>query len=47
MFIRAEQTLAANLSVLLVAYQYFAYTHSRYANSVQLVSGTGLIAPVF
>jgi hypothetical protein len=47
MFIRAEQTLAASLGVLLVAYSYFAYTFQRYANSVQRVSGTGLIAPAF
>ena len=47
MYIRAEQTLAASLGVLLVVYGYFAYTFARYANSVQRVSGTGLIAPVF
>lgn len=47
MYIRAEQPAAANLGVLLVVYGYFAYTFARYANSVQRVSGTGLIAPVF
>jgi hypothetical protein len=47
MYIRAEQPAAANLGVLLVVYGYFAYTFGRYANSVQRVSGTGLIAPVF
>jgi phage head maturation protease len=46
-FIRAEQPAAASLGVLLVVYGYFAYTFGRYANSVQRVSGTGLIAPVF
>jgi hypothetical protein len=47
MFIRAEQPAAASLGVLLVVYGYFAYTFGRYANSVQRISGTGLIAPVF
>ena len=31
LFIRAEQTKAANLGVLLVVYGYFAYTFGRYA----------------
>jgi hypothetical protein len=47
LFIRAEQPLAGSLGVLLVVYGYFAYTFARYSNSVQRVSGTGLIAPVF
>jgi len=47
LFIRAEQPAAGSLGVLLVVYGYFAYTFSRYSNSVQRVSGTGLIAPVF
>lgn len=47
MFIRAEQTAAASLGVLLVVYGYFAYTFQRYGNGVQKVAGTGLIAPVF
>lgn len=46
-FIRAEQPAAASLGVLLVLYGYFAYTFGRYANSVSLIGGTGLIAPVF
>ncbi|HKN42580.1 MAG TPA: hypothetical protein VJW23_01555, partial [Propionibacteriaceae bacterium] len=46
-FIRAEQTSAATLGVLLVAYQYFAYTFARYSGGTQKVAGTGLIAPVF
>jgi hypothetical protein len=46
-FIRAEQPAAAQLGVLLVLYGYFAYTFGRYANSVGLIGGTGLIAPVF
>jgi hypothetical protein len=47
MYIRAEQPAAANLGVLLVVYGYFAYTFGRYANSVQKVNGTGMIAPTF
>jgi hypothetical protein len=47
LFIRAEQPAAANLGVLLVAYSYFAYTFGRYANGMQKVSGTGMIAPTF
>ena len=46
MFIRAEQTGAGSLSIKLVVYGYFAYTHARYAHSRQ-VSGTGLVAPTF
>jgi len=47
MFIRAEQTKAASLGVLLVAYSYFAYTHARYSNGAQKISGTGLVTPAF
>jgi hypothetical protein len=43
--IRAEQPNAAQLGVLLVAYQYFAYTFQRYANNPAKISGTGLVAP--
>jgi hypothetical protein len=46
-FIRAEQPAAASLGVLLVLYGYFAYSFGRFANSVSLIGGTGLIAPVF
>lgn len=46
-FIRAEQTAAATLGVLLVLYGYFAYTLRRYANSHQKLSGTALITPTF
>lgn len=46
LFIRADQTLAANLQVVLVVYSYFAYTHTRYAHS-QKVGGTGLVTPTF
>lgn len=47
LFIRAEQPKAASLGVLLVAYSYFAYTHGRYTNGMQKVTGTGLTTPVF
>lgn len=43
--IRAEQPKAAQLGVLLVAYEYFAYTHERYTDGVGAVSGTGMAAP--
>ncbi|WP_199444461.1 phage major capsid protein [Umezawaea beigongshangensis] len=46
MLIRADQTKAATLGLLLVVYGYFAYTHARYPQA-QKVSGTGLITPAF
>ena len=46
MFIRAEQTKAASLGILLVVYGYFAYTFTRRAHA-QKIAGTGLIAPTF
>ncbi len=46
MYIRAEQTNAASLGVLMVVYGYFAYTHARYAHS-RKIAGTGLAAPTF
>ncbi len=46
-FIRAEQPNAGSLGIQLVLYGYFAYTFGRYANAVQGISGTGLIAPTF
>lgn len=45
-FIRAEQTKAANLQVLLVAYGFYAFLHARIPHA-RTVRGTGLIAPVF
>jgi hypothetical protein len=45
LLIRAEQPGAANLSVLLVVYQYFGYTASRYGNNPGRITGTGLAAP--
>ena len=45
-FIRAEQTKAANLQVLFVVYGYFAYTFNRRAHA-QKIGGTGLVTPTF
>lgn len=46
-FIRAEQTPAASLGVLLVVYGYAAYTFSRYPSANARIAGTGLAAPSF
>jgi HK97 family phage major capsid protein len=49
-YIRAEQPAAANLGVLMVIYEYFAYSFRRYTNAMQSVIGTGsggLYAPGF
>jgi hypothetical protein len=47
-FIRAEQTAAASLGVLLVLYGYFAYVFNRFASGETVkISGTGLTTPVF
>jgi hypothetical protein len=46
-FIRAEQAAAANLGVLMVLYGYFAYSFRRYSNSMQSITGTGLVTPAF
>ncbi|MFF7521243.1 hypothetical protein [Streptomyces pseudovenezuelae] len=46
MYIRAEQTKAASLGVLMVVYGYFAYTHARYAQA-RKIAGTGLVTPAF
>lgn len=46
MLIRAEQTFAANLQVLLVVYGYYAFTFGR-APHARKISGTGLSAPTF
>ncbi|MGV9536567.1 phage major capsid protein [Streptosporangium sandarakinum] len=42
-----REPLAANLSVLLRFYNYAALHASRYAKSVSVISGTGLVAPTF
>lgn len=47
MFIRAEQPGAKKLGVDLVAYEYFAYTFSRYTNATGKIGGTGLVTPTF
>lgn len=46
MFIRADQTKAANLQLLLVVYGYFAYTFGRRPHA-QKINGTGLVTPTF
>jgi hypothetical protein len=46
-FIRAEQTSAASLGVLFVAYKYYAYTVSRYPSAHGRINGTGLVTPTF
>lgn len=46
LLIRAEQTKAANLQVLLVVYGYFAYTYARRPHA-QKIAGTGLTTPAF
>lgn len=49
-YIRAEQPAAASLGVLMVIYEYYAYSFRRYSGIVQSVIGTGsgqLLAPTF
>jgi len=45
-FIRAEETKAANVQILFVIYGYFAYTHARYSHAHK-IAGTGLVTPTF
>jgi HK97 family phage major capsid protein len=47
LFIRADQTAAASLGVLLVVYGYAAYSFRRYTNGHQKIAGTGLVTPTF
>lgn len=42
-----RETKADQLSVLLRFYRYAAFTTARYAKSVSVVNGTGLVAPTF
>jgi hypothetical protein len=47
-YIRAEAPAAPQLGVMLVAYEYFAYTFSRYpATAVQRINGTGTVPGSF
>ena len=46
-YIRAEQPAAAQLGVLMVIYEYFAYSFRRYTNAMQKVSGAALTPPTF
>ena len=46
-YIRAEQTKANTLGVLLVVYGYFAYTYARYSGATQKVDGDALVTPVW
>jgi HK97 family phage major capsid protein len=47
LMIRAEQTAAASLGVLLVVYGFSAFTAGRYPLATGDVTGTGLAAPTF
>ena len=45
-FIRAEAPAASQLGIMLVCYEYFAATFSRYgATAVQRINGTGTVPP--
>lgn len=46
-FIRAEQTAAASLGVLFVAYKMYAYTVNRNSKAHARINGTGLVTPTF
>ncbi|SEG44832.1 phage major capsid protein, HK97 family [Thermomonospora echinospora] len=46
MYIRAEQTKAATLGVLMVVYGYYAFTFQRQPHA-RKISGTGLVTPTF
>lgn len=45
--LRFEETLAGNLTVKLVVYNYMAFTAGRYPKSVCTIGGTGLVTPTF
>lgn len=45
--IRADQPAATSLGVLLVAYEYFAFSFKRYPAGNVLINGTGLGTPAF
>jgi hypothetical protein len=46
-FLRAEQPASNSLGILYTAWQYAAWTFSRYQNQSVLVNGTGLGSPSF
>jgi len=46
-FIRADQVAAPNIAVVLVVWEYFAYTFGRYSNAFGKVAGTGMVTPTF
>jgi HK97 family phage major capsid protein len=45
--VRFEETLAGNLTVKIVAWDYTAWTAGRYPSASKVLSGTGFAAPVF
>lgn len=45
--VRFEETLAGNLTVKIVAFDYSAYTAGRYPTGTVVLSGSGLTTPVF
>ena len=47
LMIRAEQTSAASLGVLLVVFGFSAFTADRYGAAHSRITGTGLVAPTF
>jgi HK97 family phage major capsid protein len=47
LYLRFEETTGGSLTTKLVVYGYSAFSAGRYPTSVSVISGTGLIAPVF
>jgi hypothetical protein len=45
--LRAEQPSSNQLGILFTAWEFFAYTFSRYQNQSVLISGTGCGTPSF
>ena len=46
-FIRADQPNVTSMGVIMVVWEYFAYTFQRYSNAFSKVSSTGMVTPVF
>jgi hypothetical protein len=44
-YIKAEETLAANLQILYVLYSYSAFAAGRQPKAISAISGTGMILP--